>query len=50
MSELGFTEAEIEHMLTNLDAFSLEEVAEIDKLVDERSDRLIDIRDRWWSD
>src|SRR6056300_1673047 len=39
MSELGFTEAEIEHMLTNLDAFSPEEVAEIDKLVDELNNR-----------
>ena len=36
---LGFSEAEIEHMLANLDAFSPEEVAEIDRLVDELSNR-----------
>ena len=39
MQDLGFSEAEIEHMLANLDAFSPEEVAEIDRLVDELSNR-----------
>lgn len=39
MTELGFTEAEIEHMLANLDAFSPEEVVEIDRLVDELATR-----------
>src|SRR6056300_1170649 len=39
MSELGFSEVEIEHMLANLDSFSPEEVAEIDKLVDELHNR-----------
>jgi predicted phage terminase large subunit-like protein len=39
MSDLGFTEVEIEHMLANLDSFSPEEVAEIDKLVDELGNR-----------
>jgi len=36
---LGFSEEEIEHMLANLDAFSPEEVAEIDKMVGELADR-----------
>ena len=39
MTSLDFTESEIEHMLANLDAFSPEEVAEIDRLVDELSAR-----------
>lgn len=38
-TSLGFSETEIEHMLANLDAFSPEEVAEIDRLVDELSNR-----------
>jgi predicted phage terminase large subunit-like protein len=36
---LEFTEPEIEHMLANLDAFSPEEVAELDTLVDELTTR-----------
>ena len=36
---LEFTEPEIEHMLANLDAFSPEEVAELDNLVDELAHR-----------
>ena len=32
---LDFTEADIEAMLDNLDAFSTEEVVEIDRMVDE---------------
>ena len=32
--QLDFTEAEIETMLANLDLFSPEEVAEIDRMVD----------------
>jgi hypothetical protein len=36
---LEFTEPEIEHMLANLDAFSPEEVAELDSLVDELATR-----------
>jgi predicted phage terminase large subunit-like protein len=36
---LDFTEEEIEHMLENLDAFTPEEVAEIDKMVDELATR-----------
>ena len=36
---LEFTEPEIEHMLANLDAFSPEEVAELDSLVDELANR-----------
>ena len=36
---LDFTEEEIEHMLSNLDAFTPEEVAEIDRMVDELAAR-----------
>ena len=36
---LGFSEEEIEHMLANLDAFSPEEIAEIDKMVGELANR-----------
>ena len=39
MTDLGFTEAEVEHMLANLDAFSPEEVVEIDRLLDELDSR-----------
>ena len=39
MTDLGFTEAEVEHMLANLDAFSPEEVVEIDRLLDELDNR-----------
>ena len=37
--QLDFTEAEIETMLANLDLFSPEEVAEIDRMVDELNKR-----------
>ena len=37
--QLDFTEAEIETMLANLDMFSDEEVAEIDRMVDELAKR-----------
>jgi hypothetical protein len=37
--EFDFSEAEIQQMLSNLDSFSSEEVEEIDKLVDELSNR-----------
>ena len=36
---LDFSEEEIEHMLANLDAFSPEEIAEIDRMVDELATR-----------
>ena len=36
---LDFTEPEVERMLSNLDSFGPEEVAEIDRLVDELSVR-----------
>lgn len=36
---LDFSEDEIEHMLANLDAFSPEEIAEIDRMVDELATR-----------
>jgi len=36
---LDFTEADIETMLDNLDAFSTEEVVEIDRMVDELQTR-----------
>ena len=39
MTDLGFTEAEVEHMLANLDACSPEEVVEIDRLLDELDNR-----------
>ena len=38
---LDFDEADIEAMLANLDAFSPEEVAEIDRMVDELHNRAI---------
>lgn len=38
-TQLDFTEAEIQVMLTNLEHYTPEEVAEIDKLVDELSNR-----------
>ncbi len=38
---LDFDEADIEAMLANLDAFSPEEVAEIDRMVDELQNRAI---------
>tara|TARA_R110000744_G_scaffold77137_4_gene152484 strand:- start:46 stop:1599 length:1554 start_codon:yes stop_codon:yes gene_type:complete len=38
-TELDFTEPEVERMLSNLDSFGPEEVAEIDRLVDELSVR-----------
>ena len=37
--DIGFTEEELQQMLENIDSFTPEEALEIDKLVDELSDR-----------
>jgi predicted phage terminase large subunit-like protein len=39
IKELGFSESELEYMLANLDSFSPEEVAEINRIVDELDTR-----------
>jgi hypothetical protein len=37
--DIGFTEEELQQMLENIDSFTPDEALEIDKLVDELSDR-----------
>jgi hypothetical protein len=39
MLDIGFSEEELQQMLENIDSFTPDEAMEIDKLVDELSDR-----------